>query len=954
VTSKLTIAKVGGGAIDLTGFSGRKGVPFFDGNDSLIEIGNRCADGEASQGTFKVTDPAAEIARADFEFNLPAHKLVTWTEDAPGSEIWLSRGRASEYEGGRGVVLADNEVEYDVTVDDCNIELRGQAFTEPWVRGSETDVARLIALQAYTLNGASSTATKHRDTCEVTVSSTHLTPNTNTVSMPAKTYAVGTQPVEVVVDCADTAGKRFGVVIHHTGTGASPTNLLLNLAAGSIKVSSEDGSFPKTNAVDGNVTSHWSETNGVGIPDAYWAGDLGAAATATGWRLRQTGTANDAPTAGILYASNDGAAWTWLPSGKIAADPTANGWTQVSSYSGLTYPIDTGHLTFAATAYRYWMFRATAGPSAGDSDCDIGEIELDSALDSHLCLWYTIETDHTTYATPVKISDHLDEWDPENLTAPVYEPHWEAGKASIYNGQQLLSGLVSIYNASESVFVENASDVTDYDYWVDPYYDSESTTLTQATLRAGGLLTYRRLTQVTHRVSIIMLPEQMHLVTAGMSLQIKAAAAIGGQYLDTWQTRRIVEHSFEPRLDGRYWAHLSLDRSPHRRPQTHGAIQPAATTPSTAADLEYDNSVSGLAADDMQEAIDELAAEAITDHGALTGLADDDHTQYIKDSEFGAKGRILIGTGSGTFDDLVVGTDTHVLTADSGETTGVKWAASSGTGIPETLLDAKGDLIVASAADTAARLAVGTNGYVLAADSTESTGVKWVEIGDVPAGDLVQLASGAGSIRIPGLAAHAGKEGLGGGGIDEEYDTTTTGLTWSPTTPGTIDSDTTVPSHLYFEWSGTGAVETLGLRSWSPAGAAAFDARCHLSIMNTAAGNTVATGLIVTDSGDANRAVVQVTAAVTNAQVQAFTYASGSYTQRGSTWTAGYGTGDTWLRITRDGSNNVTFHFSKNGRVWAPIATLSFTFTVANIGYRISESGTASIQAVSDFLRTDV
>jgi hypothetical protein len=47
-------------------------------------------------------------------------------------------------------------------------------------------------------------------------------------------------------------------------------------------------------------------------------------------------------------------------------------------------------------------------------------------------------------------------------------------------------------------------------------------------------------------------------------------------------------------------------------------------------------------------------------------------------------------------------------------------------GIPATLLDAKGDLIVASAADTAARLAVGgTNGHVLTVDSTETLGVKW-------------------------------------------------------------------------------------------------------------------------------------------------------------------------------------------------------------------------------------
>jgi hypothetical protein len=47
-------------------------------------------------------------------------------------------------------------------------------------------------------------------------------------------------------------------------------------------------------------------------------------------------------------------------------------------------------------------------------------------------------------------------------------------------------------------------------------------------------------------------------------------------------------------------------------------------------------------------------------------------------------------------------------------------------GIPATLLDAKGDLILGSAADTAARLAVGgTNGHVLTVDSAETLGVKW-------------------------------------------------------------------------------------------------------------------------------------------------------------------------------------------------------------------------------------
>ena len=42
-----------------------------------------------------------------------------------------------------------------------------------------------------------------------------------------------------------------------------------------------------------------------------------------------------------------------------------------------------------------------------------------------------------------------------------------------------------------------------------------------------------------------------------------------------------------------------------------------------------------------------------------------------------------------------------------------------------TLVDAKGDLLVGTASDTIGRLAVGTNGYVLTADSTQSSGIKW-------------------------------------------------------------------------------------------------------------------------------------------------------------------------------------------------------------------------------------
>ena len=45
--------------------------------------------------------------------------------------------------------------------------------------------------------------------------------------------------------------------------------------------------------------------------------------------------------------------------------------------------------------------------------------------------------------------------------------------------------------------------------------------------------------------------------------------------------------------------------------------------------------------------------------------------------------------------------------------------------IAKTIVDAKGDIIAATAADTVSRLAVGANDTVLTADSTAGTGLKW-------------------------------------------------------------------------------------------------------------------------------------------------------------------------------------------------------------------------------------
>jgi len=66
--------------------------------------------------------------------------------------------------------------------------------------------------------------------------------------------------------------------------------------------------------------------------------------------------------------------------------------------------------------------------------------------------------------------------------------------------------------------------------------------------------------------------------------------------------------------------------------------------------------------------------------------------------------------------------------------------------VQDSLVNAKGELLVASAADTITRLGAGTNTYVLTADSGEATGVKWA----VPAAGTVTSVTGTSPIVSSG------------------------------------------------------------------------------------------------------------------------------------------------------------------------------------------------------------
>lgn len=101
-----------------------------------------------------------------------------------------------------------------------------------------------------------------------------------------------------------------------------------------------------------------------------------------------------------------------------------------------------------------------------------------------------------------------------------------------------------------------------------------------------------------------------------------------------------------------------------------------------------------------------------------------DDTALVKD---GAAAIRSLGQAIDTsMADLEGGTTGQVLSKASGTDMDFTWVTpDDANAIQNAIVDAKGDLIAATAADTPARLAVGTNGQVLTADSTASTGLAW-------------------------------------------------------------------------------------------------------------------------------------------------------------------------------------------------------------------------------------
>lgn len=96
--------------------------------------------------------------------------------------------------------------------------------------------------------------------------------------------------------------------------------------------------------------------------------------------------------------------------------------------------------------------------------------------------------------------------------------------------------------------------------------------------------------------------------------------------------------------------------------------------------------------------------------------------------------------------DLKGGTSGQVLAKNSNTDMDFIWVAQDDSNaIQNAIVDAKGDLIAATAADTPARLAVGTNGQILTADSTAATGLAWTSPSSAGGMTLLQTVTLSGT-----------------------------------------------------------------------------------------------------------------------------------------------------------------------------------------------------------------
>ena len=169
-----------------------------------------------------------------------------------------------------------------------------------------------------------------------------------------------------------------------------------------------------------------------------------------------------------------------------------------------------------------------------------------------------------------------------------------------------------------------------------------------------------------------------------------------------------------------------------------------------------------------------------------------------------AKGDLVVASAADTPGKLAVGTDGQVLVANSGAPLGVAWATDPTADIVTT----KGDILVATGPDTLVRLPVGTNDQVLVADSTTTEGVRWSSETD-PNSINKSIIDAKGDLVVGTANDTPSRLGVGTNGQYLVADSATTeGIKWA--TPNIALGTETTGDYVQSVSGGTGVTVTGG------------------------------------------------------------------------------------------------------------------------------------------------
>ena len=627
--------------------------------DAGLTLGNRAYDGQGGQGTLVFDDDDGEYGNEEdlpvglTMLSVAAHNVITVVETATTSPTYLLNGRVGQKAIGRGDKHQDRSRQVRLTLEDSNSHLRGITLTSDQARSSESDVTRATwALETY-LQGSPRPTT---DLASRIIDS-------DTVTMPAKTYEAGTPIIDILRDCATAAGKVF--FVYNEGDGTLSLYYAVNsdttLQAG-LRISDDEDEI-STSPEALTVADTASGTNssdvlnltplivGTEAGRAIYAIVMSAEVLSIKWRPGFVNSGTPGVDGGDLelvdsvevdgginlavYRILDPTPSTTATSA-VAIERSsgvrciAGAWSVYGASANVTTSKNTGEGSSSSLS-------ATAGDRIIEA---AAWADVNSTIDAPVEAGdnterFSLTIDRTTgfYDYGMGGADGTDNTPAWNFTnshtwaaiavtinggGATYAPIWVNNTAAVENGLSLLSGGVLRHGGGAAT--SNDTDIVDaYDYWVEPINDVQAVDGTDATNRLAKILALRNTEDRTYTVAVQLHRSEVDLVHAGDLIDIKARAIPDAD--DQYRTRRIASLEWQWVGPEHWLAVMELDRP------LVGVGNPGS---------------SGTSKAEVTAA--QKADAAVTAHES----ASDPHSGYVKESEFTAAGDLLVGTGSAT------------------------------------------------------------------------------------------------------------------------------------------------------------------------------------------------------------------------------------------------------------------------------------------------------------------